>query len=158
MKRFALALVLGTVAYGVFKLHKAIAPCRAAANEWDKEYSDYSDGCSGIVSFKLRNYSLIIEDQNFVILERTDIPEYDPEWVSDGLAEIDIEAKAMNPTHIGEQAKFAAKYSMSKLKLDSKTDKEIKILGIAYFEKSRNFTTKELELIKKALVYRLANV
>lgn len=156
MKRFALALVLGTIAYGAFKLHKAIAPCRAAAKEWDEEYSDYSDGCSGIVTFKLRNYSLIINDREFVILESSDIPEYDPEWVTDGLAEVDIEAKT--PNHIGEQAKFAAKYSMSKLKLDNKTAKEIKILGIAYFEKSRNFTDEQLELIKKALIYRLANV
>ena len=155
MKRLLVTLALGTAAYGVFKLCKAIAPCYAAAKEWDNEYSQDSIGCSGIITFKLRNYTLNIEDQSFTILENTEVPEYDPEWVTDGLAEVDIQAEY--PSHIGEQAKFAAKYSMSKFKLSNQKAKEVKILGIAYFENSRNFTERQLELIKNALICRLAS-
>ena len=40
MKRLIVTLALGAAAYGVTKLYKAIAPCNAAAKEWDKEFSN----------------------------------------------------------------------------------------------------------------------
>ena len=154
MKRFIVTLALGTAVYGAFKLYKAIAPCYAAAKEWDKEFSQAPFSCSGIITFKFRSYSLHVGAESIVFFNDSIIPEGDPEWVTDGLDELSIEAS--NPKHVGEQAKFAAKYSMSKFKLDDKVNKEIKLLGIAYFEKSSNFTPHQLELIKNALIYRLS--
>ena len=154
MKRLFVTLALGSAAYGAFKLYKVIAPCYIAAKEWDKEFSQTAFACSGIVTFKFHSYTLHAGNESIVLLNNYTIPEGDPEWVKNGLDEISIEA--CNPTHIGEQAKFAAKYSMSKFKLDDKVNKEIKLLGIAYFEFYNNFTQHQLELIKNALIYRLS--
>ena len=153
MKRLIVTLALGAAAYGVTKLYKAIAPCNAAAKEWDKEFSQVPFACPGMITFKFRRYSLHIEDESFELIESILIPDEDPDWVRDGLDEISIEAH--NPTHVSEQAKFAAKFSMSRYKLSDKADKEIRILGIAYFEQYNRFTYKQRELIKKALISRL---
>lgn len=156
MKKRTIASIVAIALLGCIgkSLYKRFAsPIIAAAKYWDDRHNLVStinaDDC--VIVSTIRNHYLKCPDgEMFLILSNTRLNSRYPSWMIESADE--FFSNPENPTVLSSAALFTAKFALVEHKLSGKDRRNIKLLGIALFERPITLTYDQANLVKEKMI------